>query len=239
MTVLDDAAFMAQFEENIRYHFQDKKLLIEALTHSSYANERKGAWRCNERLEFLGDSVLSIVSSDYLYHKCPDMPEGELTKLRASLVCEKALHGFSRQIHLGDFLLLGRGEEHAGGRERPSVLADAFEAVIAAIYLDGGMESAKRHILRFMPENPLGKQVSSFHDYKTRLQEIIQKNPEERVEYVLVDESGPDHTKSFTVDVYLNSNIIGTGTGKSKKAAEQLAAREALSLMGYDVGEEA
>lgn len=151
------------------------------------------------------------------------------------MVCEKALHVFAKEIHLGEFLLLGKGEEHTGGRSRSSILADAFEAVIAAIFLDGGMDAAKRHILRFIPDDPEEekKQPSGFHDYKTQLQEVVQKNPEEKVEYVLVSEYGPDHDKAFEVEVCLNSNVIGKGMGHSKKAAEQQAAKEALSLMGY------
>ncbi len=223
-----------RLESYIQYHFQNKHLLLEALSHSSYANEKRKTRSSNERLEFLGDSVLSIVVSEFLFHKYPNLPEGELTKLRASMVCEKALFVFAQEIHLGEFLLLGKGEEHTGGRERPSILADAFEAVIAAIFLDGGMEAAKRHILRFIPEDPEETdQPMGFHDYKTQLQEVVQKNPEEKVEYVLVSESGPDHDKAFQVEVCLNSNVIGRGTGHSKKAAEQMAAREALLLMGY------
>lgn len=223
-----------RLESYIQYHFQNKHLLLEALSHSSYANEKRKTRSSNERLEFLGDSVLSIVVSEFLFHRYPNLPEGELTKLRASMVCEKALFVFAQEIHLGEFLLLGKGEEHTGGRERPSILADAFEAVIAAIFLDGGMEAAKRHILRFIPEDPEETdQPMGFHDYKTQLQEVVQKNPEEKVEYVLVSESGPDHDKAFQVEVCLNSNVIGRGTGHSKKAAEQMAAREALLLMGY------
>ena len=223
---------LGRFETYIHYHFKDKHLLLEALSHSSYANEKHKTRNSNERLEFLGDSVLSIVVSEFLFHKYPDLPEGELTKLRASMVCEKALHVFAREIHLGEFLLLGKGEEHTGGRSRSSILADAFEAVIAAIFLDGGMDAAKRHIMRFIPKNPVAErqQPAGFHDYKTRLQEVVQKNPEEKVEYLLVSECGPDHDKAFEVIVCLNSNVIGKGVGHSKKAAEQLAAKEALSV---------
>lgn len=227
---------LGRFETYIHYHFRDKHLLLEALSHSSYANEKRKSRNSNERLEFLGDSVLSIVVSEFLFHKYPNMPEGELTKLRASMVCEKALHVFAKEIHLGEFLLLGKGEEHTGGRERSSILADAFEAVIAAIFLDGGMDAAKRHILRFIPADPEEKESIGFQDYKTQLQEVVQKNPEEKVEYVLVSESGPDHDKAFVVEVLLNSNVIGRGKGHSKKAAEQQAAKEALSLMGYGMG---
>lgn len=222
-----------EFEQIIGYTFKDKELIHHALSHSSYANERKRANGSNERLEFLGDSVLSIVVSDYLY-KNLNVPEGDLTKLRASLVCEKSLHVFAKRIQLGEFLLLGKGEENTGGRERPSILADAFEAVIAAIYLDGGMAPAAKHILRFMPEDIKVSKKPVFDDFKTLLQEIVQKNPEEKVEYVLIGEEGPDHNKRFVVEVCLNSQVIGKGKGKSKKEAEQLAAREALELMGYE-----
>ncbi|MBQ8959813.1 MAG: ribonuclease III [Ruminococcus sp.] len=222
-----------RFEQIIGYTFKDKSLLEQALSHSSYANEKKTAGGSNERLEFLGDSVLSIVVSDYLYKHFTQVAEGELTKLRASLVCEKSLHVFAQHIHLGDFLRLGKGEENTGGRERPSILADAFEAVIAAIYLDGGMEPAAKHILRFMPEEIEHGKKPVFSDHKTVLQEIVQKNPEEKVEYVLIGEEGPDHNKRFVVEVRLNSQVIGKGKGRSKKEAEQLAAKEALELMGY------
>ena len=225
---------MTELEESIHYRFNNKKLLTEALSHSSYANENKRNRRSNERLEFLGDSVLSIVVSQYLFEHFSHLPEGELTKIRASLVCEKSLHVFAKQIDLGKYLLLGKGEENTGGRERASILADAFEALIAAIYLDGGLDAAKEHILRFIPEDIDSQKSSAFNDYKTILQEVIQQNPEEKVEYVIADQSGPDNNKAFTVNVCLNSNIIGVGTGKSKKEAEQMAAREALNLMGYN-----
>lgn len=221
------------FEGIINYSFKNKKLIEEALSHSSYANEKKKIRHSNERLEFLGDSVLSIVVSQYLFEHYTSLPEGELTKIRASLVCEKTLHKFAKQIHLGEYILLGKGEENTGGRERPSILADAFEAVIAAVFLDGGLEAARIHIMRFIPEN-VNSLKSSFSDYKTVLQEIIQKNPEEKVEYVLAEQSGPDHNKAFTIQVCLNSNVIGTGKGRSKKEAEQMAAKEALELMGYE-----
>lgn len=223
----------AELEQAVGYQFQKPELLTEALCHSSYANETRGALRCNERLEFLGDSVLSIVVSNHLFRNTK-LPEGELTKIRASLVCEKSLFEWAKRISLGDYLLLGHGEEQSGGRERPSILADAFEAVIAAIFLDGGMEPAAKHILRFLPEQ-FDRPSEAFHDYKTALQEVIQQNPEERVEYVLTGEEGPDHMKQFTVEVRLNSNVIGTGTGRSKKIAEQMAAKEALLLMGESV----
>lgn len=222
-----------EFEKKIGYGFKDKNLLIRALTHSSYANERKHPFESNERLEFLGDSVLSIVVSEYLFKHLTNVAEGDLTKLRASLVCEKSLHVFAEQINLGEQLMLGKGEENTGGRERPSILADAFEAVIAAIYLDGGMEAARDHILRFMPKDIEHGIKPIFSDFKTVLQEVVQKNPEEKVEYVLIGEEGPDHNKRFVVEVMLNSQVIGKGKGRSKKEAEQLAAKEALELMGY------
>ena len=224
---------LSSFEEVLGYKFKDIELLKQALSHSSYANERKRPNGSNERLEFLGDSVLSIVVSDFLY-KNLNVAEGELTKMRASLVCEKSLHIFAQQIGLGDYLLLGKGEENTGGRQRPSILADAFEAVIAAIYLDGGMEPVSKHILRFMPKDIQHAKKPVFNDFKTVLQEIVQKNPEEKVEYVLIGEEGPDHNKSFVVEVCLNDQVIGKGRGKSKKEAEQLAAKEALELMGYE-----
>lgn len=224
---------LREFENIIGYTFKNKDLLFEALSHSSFANESKHKYHSNERLEFLGDSVLSIVVSDYIFENYTDIPEGELTKIRATLVCEKALFDFGSKISLGKYIMLGKGEELAGGRERPSIVADAFEAVIAAIYLDGGLDAARKHILRFMPEDVLRAASAAYDDYKTVLQEIIQKNPEERIEYRLVGSSGPDHNKTFTVNVLLNSNIIGTGSAHSKKAAEQLAAKEALRLMGW------
>lgn len=223
-----------KFEKILNYKFKDRSLLIQALSHSSYANEKKKIRTSNERLEFLGDSVLSIVVSQYLFEHLTHIAEGELTKLRASLVCEKSLHIFAKQINLGDFILLGKGEENTGGRERPSILADAFEAVIAAIFLDGGLEAASKHILRFIPEDIQRLKKPAFNDFKTILQEIVQKNPEEKVEYVLVGEEGPDHDKRFVVEVHLNSNVIGKGLGKSKKEAEQMAAKQALELMGYE-----
>lgn len=225
---------LEEFQGKIRYYFNDKELLIEALSHSSYANEKRKGRNSNERLEFLGDSVLSIVVSQYLFEHFTHLPEGELTKIRASLVCEKSLYEFAKQIDLGEHILLGKGEENTGGRERVSILADAFEAVIAAVFLDGGFEAARRHILKFIPKDIDDRKPVSFSDHKTILQEIIQKNPEEKVEYKLVGQSGPDHNKAFKVQVRLNSNVIGTGIGRSKKEAEQMAAKEALELMGYE-----
>lgn len=213
------------------HSFQDKHYIEVAVTHSSYANERGKGVINNERQEFLGDAVLSIIVSDYLFKKYR-LAEGDLTKLRASLVCEKSLCGFAKQIDLGGYLLLGKGEEMTGGAQRPSILADAFEALIAAVYLDGGMEDAARFVLPFVEAQLESEQSGVFHDYKTLLQEIVQKNPEESLTYVLAEESGPDHDKRFEVEVHLNSNVIGRGVGRSKKAAEQMAAKEALALMG-------
>ncbi len=221
---------MHELEQAIGYTFQNRALLETALTHTSYANEAKHGTKHNERLEFLGDSVLSIVVADYLFtHK--NMPEGELTRMRASLVCETALFGFAQQIQLGEYLRLGHGEELGGGRTRPSVVSDAFEALIAALYLDGGIEQARAFILPFVTASLTDKNAEE--DYKTHLQEIIQQNPEERVRSVVTSETGPDHDKHFVVEVHLNSNCIGSGEGHSKKQAEQAAAKEALALMGY------
>ncbi len=222
--------YLSEFEKIIGYEFNNKDLLETALTHSSYANERQTGRDCNERLEFLGDSVLGVVTADYFYHNLAHLPEGEMTKKRAACVCEKSLHGFAKQIGLGKYLLLGRGEDATGGRHRASILADAFEAVIGAIYLDGGLENVRHFVLTFIKE--AAQKQLSLRDYKTELQEIIQKNPDEHLSYVLVGESGPDHDKRFEVEVMLNSNVVGYGMGKSKKLAEQQAAKQALELMG-------
>lgn len=221
---------MEQLQNNLGYHFKNPALLARALTHSSYANERHVDTGDNERLEFLGDSVLGFITAEYLFANHRDFPEGELTKLRAYAVCEKSLFSYAEEIELGNYLKLGKGEERTGGRTRPSVLSDAFEAVIAAIYLDGGMDEAKKFVLRFVV--PYVEAKPTFKDYKTMLQEVVQKNQGETLEYVLVSETGPDHDKCFTVEVHLNSNVIGRGVGGSKKKAEQNAAKEALELMG-------
>lgn len=185
-----------------------------------------------ERLEFLGDSILGFTAAEYFYHKLSDRPEGELTKIRANAVCEKSLAAFAAEMGIGEFLFMSKGEDLQGGRNRPSILADVVEAIIAAIYLDGGMEPAKKFAL--IPIRSAATDVAAVTDYKTMLQEIIQKNPDEQLRYILAAESGPDHMKSFTVEVYLNSNLVGTGEGHSKKKAEQAAAREALRLMGIE-----
>ena len=219
-------------EDTIDYHFHNRKYLMTALTHSSYANEGKHL-QSNERLEFLGDAVLSIVVSEHLYAKFRSKQEGDLTKLRSSLVCERTLCGFAKKIQLGEYLMFGRGERNSGGDKRPSILADAFEALIAAIFLDGGMEKAREFVMGFVLEELEHPNLYRSKDYKTMLQEIIQQNAEEKLSYVLVGESGPDHNKHFVVEVHLNSNVIGKGGGRSKKEAEQNAAHEALELMGY------
>ncbi len=220
---------MTDFEKKIGYEFKDRSLLKRALTHSSYANEL-GTGLDNERLEFLGDSVLGFITAEYLFEHYRNKQEGELTKKRAYAVCEKTLFQYAEKIGLGDRILLGRGEEHTGGRHRPSIVSDAFEAIIAAIYLDGGIEEARKFVLPFIEisaeENPV------FKDYKSTLQEVLQQNPTEKFEYVVVGESGPDHNKEFVVEIHMNSNVIGRGVGSSKKKAEQQAAKSALELMG-------
>lgn len=213
-------------QANLGYRFKDETLLKTALTHSSYANE-KGV-TCNERLEFLGDAVLGFISANYFFNNF-SFPEGELTKHRAARVCENALCVFAQELDIGSALFLGKGEERMDGRHKPSMLADAFEALLAAVYLDGGIEEASKIALRFVARHD---ELDKTADYKTALQEVVQRNPEEHVEYVLVEESGPAHDKHFAVEVRLNSNVIGRGEGKSKKLAEQMAAKEALSLMG-------
>lgn len=213
-------------ETIIGYKFKNPRLLETALTHTSYANESRAPVQHNERLEFLGDSVLQIVSADYLFHAYADRPEGDLTRIRSSLVSEGALFQFAQEINLGDYLRLGRGEERCGGRTRPSVVSDAFEAVIAALYLDGGMEVARNFILPFITE---GKTAED--DYKTRLQEVVQQDPSAVLKYEVTGETGPDHNKQFTVCVWRNGELLAEGRGRSKKAAEQHAARTALEKL--------
>lgn len=217
------------FQERLGYRFKNEALLVRALSHSSYVNEKQNGSGSNERLEFLGDSVLGFITAELFFGSYTHLPEGELTRYRAAAVCEKSLSVFARELDIGSVLLLGKGEERTGGRNRPSILADAFEAVLAAVYLDGGIAPARELAVRFVGREEI---IPSVTDYKTRLQEIVQKNPEEYLEYVVVSESGPDHNKTFGVEVHLNSNVIGKGTGRSKKLAEQEAAREALALMG-------
>lgn len=221
-----------KLQEKIGYRFKNTGLLTNALTHSSYANELGFALSSNERLEFLGDAVLSMIVSEYIFMHFSNLPEGELTKIRASLVCERSLCGFSQAIGLGEFLLLSKGENHTGGRTRPSILADAFEALLAAVYLDGGMVKAAEFVLQFILPELKSYKAPKNRDYKTLLQEVVQQNPEERLSYAIVSESGPDHDKHFVVEVHINNNVVGVGEGRSKKDAEQAAAMETLKLMG-------
>ncbi len=222
------------FEKKIGYTFKNRELLVRALTHSSYANEKRALGVLdNERLEFLGDSVLGMNTALYLFNKYPDHPEGELTKMRSSLVCTTALCECARAIGLGDKLLLGHGEESGGGRNRDSILADAFEAVIGAIYLDSGEEAARKYIKKFVFDGAKNGE-DRLTDYKTALQEIVQKNRGEMLSYRMLESNGPDHERSFVVEVMINSNPIGRGHGHSKKEAEQMAAHEALKLMGIE-----
>ena len=216
-----------KFQEVIGYHFHDEKLLRQALTHSSFANEKHLKKHSdNERLEFLGDAVLEIISSEFLYKEYPDKPEGELTKLRASIVCEPTLALCTKDIALGEYLLLGKGEDQTGGRGRKSILSDALEAVIGAIYLDGGFANAKEFIHKYILTDIEHKQL--FYDSKTILQEIVQAGYNEELNYQLIREEGPDHDKRFVVEARIGVKSIGEGMGHTKKAAEQEAAYQAL-----------
>ena len=220
-----------ELETAIGYRFHNIALLQNALSHSSYANERwHDSLRSNERLEFLGDSVLGMVTADYLYRNFPDRQEGDLTRMRADLVCERALAAVAEKIGLGKHILLGRGEEAGGGRTRDSILADAVESVIAACFLDGGMEPARRFIHTFvLAEVPERKLKNT--DFKTALQELVQQKKNQVLSYALVGESGPDHDKHFEVEVSLNGCVVGKGTGTSKKRAEQDAAKVAIEAL--------
>lgn len=221
---------LQNLEERIGYQFQDINLLRQALTHSSFTNERKINKTENyERLEFLGDAVLELVSSEFLYNENEDMPEGQLTRLRASMVCEPALAYCARDINLNSYILLGKGEEATGGRKRDSITSDVMEAVIGAIFLDGGIEKAKKFIYRFVLSDLEDKIL--FLDSKTLLQEEIQKKNTAQLRYELVGEEGPDHDKQFSVEAYLDGRLIGSGVGRTKKAAEQQAAYEALKKL--------
>ncbi len=230
---------ISNLEQQLGYRFKDATLLETALTHSSYSNElkaRKKYLPCNERLEFLGDSVLSIIVSEYLFTEKKHLPEGELTKMRAELVCGKSLSGFAKTVALGDYMLLGNGEERNGGRANEKILENAFEALLAAMYLDAG-EEGKRVVTEFLL--PLVKDgiqaletAGHGRDYKTELQQFVQQTEGDFLEYAVVDQSGPDHKKTFQVEARLNSNIIGRGAGRSKREAEQNAAKQALSLFG-------
>lgn len=224
---------MQELEQALGYQFRDRALLHEALRHSSYANEHHGEEATsNERLEFLGDSVLGFVMAEYLFAEHPTAPEGELTRIRARLVCEGSLYEAAKRIGLGAYLRLGRGEEAGGGRERASILADATEAVIAAVYLDGGIEPASALIHRLLLDGANEERVAERRrDYKTALQELVQRKPNRTLCYRLTGESGPDHAKTFVVTVLLNDSAIGEGVGRSKKEAEQMAAKSALDRM--------
>ena len=223
------------FQSIIGYQFQDEQLLMQALTHSSYANEKHyKKLSDNERLEFLGDAVLELTSSEFLFSEYPQRTEGQLTKLRASIVCEPTLALCAEDIHLGKFIFLGKGEELTGGRNRKSILSDALEAVIGAIYLDGGFANAKEFVLKFIMTDIENKQL--FYDSKTILQEVVQ-GKHEQLSYVLLEEVGPDHDKSFKVGVVIGNKQITTGTGHTKKAAEQEAAYRALLLLKPNLGE--
>ena len=220
-----------ELENAIGYRFHNISLLQNALAHSSYANERwHNSLMSNERLEFLGDSILGMVVADHLYRNFADRPEGELTRMRADMVCEKALARVANQIGLGEHLLLGKGEEQGGGRGRDSILADAVESVIAACYLDGGMEAAKAFISRFVLVNvPVSRLTNA--DYKTALQELVQQTRNQVLTYTMTGESGPDHDNRFEVELTLNGQVVGRGIGSSKKRAEQDAARNALEAL--------
>lgn len=221
---------MLSFEKKIGYTFRDKKLLRQALTHSSFANEKRlNKLSNNERLEFLGDAVLELTSSEYLFHEHEKMPEGDLTKLRASLVCESTLALCARELALGEYILLGKGEAATGGRERESILSDAMEALIGAIYLDGGLTSAKEFIGRFILSDMDHKKL--FFDSKTILQEIVQSEYKKQLCYELLSEEGPDHNKKFTVLAHMEGTPLAQGVGRTKKAAEQNAAYHSILML--------
>ena len=217
---------MEALQQKLEYRFRDIALLRTALTHSSYANEHHCA--SNERLEFVGDSVLGMVTAAYLYQNFPELPEGKMTRLRAELVCEQSLWEVAQKLELGQKLLLGRGEDSSGGRRRPSILADCVEAVIAAVYLDGGMEPARRLIDSYILSKLDGDSSTLMRDWKTELQEFVQQKPGKTLSYRMIGESGPDHMKRFTASVSCDGVVIGTGEGGTKKEAEQMAARAAL-----------
>ena len=221
---------MNTLEEKLGYSFHDLSLLENALTHSSRANESRGKLLSNERLEFLGDSILGMVVADHLYRNHPDLPEGELTRTRAALVCEESLVEVARELELGKYLHLGKGESTGGGRERPSIQADAVEAVLAAIYLDGGIGSARKFIQRYILSREIAGLAKPL-DHKTALQELVQRENGQVLQYRLVGEEGPDHNKRFFVEVDLNGKSVGSGSGRSKKEAEQMAAAAAIEAL--------
>lgn len=223
---------MRELEKKLGYRFRNIGLLEHAMTHSSYANEHRAAGiTSNERLEFLGDSVLGMVVADYLFEKHPDMPEGELTRTRAALVCETSLYEVARTLNLGCYLRLGKGEAGGGGRSRPSILADATEAMLAAVYLDGGIEPARTIIRAYILDKEEEKSVD--RDYKTALQELVQRHPGQAVTYRLIDETGPDHARVFVMEVSIDEKPVGIGRGRSKKEAEQMSAKAALEKMSF------
>ena len=222
---------MEKLEEKIGYSFKDKKLLQTALTHSSYANEKHDRSLSYERLEFLGDSILGLVTAEFLYSHEPALPEGRMTRLRAELVCEVSLKKVAEELGIGEYMRLGKGEERSGGRSRASILADMVESVIAAIYLDSGMDAARSFIIdRLLKNADLGEQ-HKIADYKTELQELVQRKSDSHISYELTGESGPDHNKTFSFCVYINGVAAGQGSGRSKKEAEQAAACAALEKM--------
>ena len=223
---------MRLLEEKIGYSFKDKELLMTALTHSSYANEKRDGSISYERLEFLGDSILSIVTAEFLYRQEPALPEGRMTKLRAELVCESSLKTIAQELGVGEHMRLGRGEERSGGRARASILADMVESVIAAIYLDSGMDEARSFIYRQLLDNARIDGQHRSAAYKTELQEIVQRSADSHISYEQTGESGPDHNKQFSFCVRINGRIAGHGSGHSKKEAEQAAARSALEKLG-------
>lgn len=220
---------MEELEQKLGYQFRDRALLSEALNHSSYANEHRALGeQSNERLEFLGDSVLGFVTAEFLFELHRDLPEGDLTRQRAALVCEQSLYEVAKMLDLGKYLKLGKGENAGGGRTRPSILADATEAVFAAVYLDGGIEAASALIHRVLLDKEGEHAEELMQDYKTALQELVQRKSGQALSYRMVGESGPDHNKTFTAEVWLNGEGVGTGSGHSKKEAEQAAARAAI-----------
>ena len=225
---------MQELEKKLNYTFRNSALLQEALNHSSYANEHRSAnLHSNERLEFLGDSVLGFVTAEFLFAEHPEAPEGDLTRIRAALVCEQSLYEVAQRLGLGQYLKLGRGEESGGGRERTSILADAVEAIFAAVYLDGGMDAARSLIHRCLLDAQRESVVEERRrDYKTALQELVQRQADQVLSYRMVDEQGPDHAKTFRAEVLLNGDAVGSGSGHSKKEAEQAAARAALKVLG-------
>ena len=223
---------MTALEERLGHSFRNRALLETAVTHSSYANENRASGIvCNERLEFLGDSVLGVTVADFLYRHFPDMPEGRMTRLRAELVCETSLHKVALELGISEYMRLGRGEEHTGGRQRPSILADMVEAIIAAMYIDSGMDQAREFIMTRVLKDARIDDNHRTADYKTELQELVQRRSNQHISYELIGESGPDHCKTFTFQVCVNGLPVGEGSGRTKKEAEQQAAGRALEAM--------